>query len=155
MAKVYPPTNVERPSGPVAAEQASPSEPSIAQLIANLLQDGQQLVQKELTLARREIMHEVDTVRQSVVSLMIGGGLLLMAGILLTFAIAHGAVALWNMPLWLGYLLVGMVFALAGSGIAYTASQRLKTVNPVPEETIDSVRKDIAWVQEQTSSDRT
>lgn len=157
MANIHPSQRREGEHETLLGAAASPSESSasISQLLTDLVRDAQTLVQKEFALARREIMQEVDTFRQGLTMLMIGGAILLMSGILLTIALAQGIIALWDLPQWLGYLIVGIVFAIIGGVVAQNASQRLKEINPVPEQTIDSVRKDVAWVQEQTSSDKT
>lgn len=131
------------------------AEPSIAQLLGNLIADGQILVRKEFELARQEISLEIDKVRQGAISLGIGIGIVSVGSLFLLLALAHGLAALFNIPLGLGYLIVGLVMAIIGGVLLVTGSNRLKQVDPIPHETIDSVRKDVTWLKEQSPSDKT
>lgn len=130
------------------------AEPSIAQLLGNLIADGQTLVRKEFELARQEISLEIDKVRQGAVSLGVGIGIASIGSLFLLLALAHGLAALFNIPLGLGYLIVGLVMAVIGGVLLVTGSSRLKQVDPIPHETIESVRKDVTWLKEQSPSDK-
>jgi hypothetical protein len=137
---------------PETSRKAS-GEPSIAQLISELLSDGQILIRKEITLARQEISDSLSTARQSAIVLSIGAGITAAGGLLLLLALAHGVAAGFALPLWLAYLIVGAALAIIGVVALISAISRLKQFNPVPNESIDSVRKDIQWLKEQTPSD--
>lgn len=131
------------------------AEPSNAQLISSLIADAQTLVRKEFDLAKTEIMDEVGKVRQG--ATMLGAGLALAAigGIFLVATVAELLVEAGGLERWLAYLIVGGVLAIIGAIVLYVGIQRLQTVDPVPRETIDSVRKDVSWPKEQSPSDRT
>lgn len=142
---------------PLAVEQstsASGAEPSIAQLLGNLIADGQILVRKEFELARQEITQEVDKARQGAISLGIGIGIASVGSLFLLLALAHGLAALFDIQLGLAYLIVGLVMTIIGGVLLVTGSNRLKQVDPIPHETIDSVRKDVTWLKEQSPSDK-
>jgi Flp pilus assembly protein TadB len=113
------------------------------------------LVRKEFALARREIMQEIEKTRQGAIILGIGAGILAIGGILLLVALVQGLVVWYGIPVWVSYLIVGGAFALVGGVMVMMGSGRLKQVHPMPEETIDSVRKDISWIKEQNPSDKT
>jgi hypothetical protein len=130
------------------------AEPSIAQLLGNLIADGQSLVRKEFELARHEIALEVDKARQGAISLGIGAGIATIGSLFLLLALAHGLVALFNLPLGLAYLIVGFALAVIGGLLLLSGSNRLKQLDPIPHETIDSVRKDVTWLKEQSPSDK-
>lgn len=69
--------------------------------------------------------------------------------------IAEMLVFFGGLPHWAAYLIVGGVITLIGGIVIYLGIQRFQELNPVPEETIDSVRKDVSWLKEQSPSDRT
>ena len=131
------------------------AEPSIAQLLGNLIADGQILVRKEFELARQEIAVEIAKTRQGAVSLGIGLGIASIGSLFLILALAHGLAALFNIPIGLSYLILGVIMAIIGGVLLFTGINRLKQVDPVPHETIDSVRKDVTWLKEQSQSDKT
>lgn len=130
------------------------AEPSLAQLVSTLIGDAQGLVRKEFSLARHEIQQEIEKARQGAIILAIGGGILAMGGILLLVALVQGLVLWFNLPVWVSYLIVGGAFAIVGGILVAMGGERLKQVNPVPEQAIDSVRKDISWLKEQSPSDK-
>lgn len=131
------------------------NEPSIAELLNNLISDAQILVRKEFALARQEVTQEIDKARQVAIMMGIGAAVLAVGAILFLVAIVHALVAWFDLPLWASYLIVGGVFAIVGGIMVAMGKEKLKEVHPIPEETIDSVRKDISWLKEQNPSDRT
>jgi Flp pilus assembly protein TadB len=157
MANVY--LNHDAAPAPILRDQQRladpPAEPSLAELLSTLVTDAQMLVRKEFALARREIMQEIEKTRQGAIILGIGAGILAIGGILLLVALVQGLVVWYGIPVWVSYLIVGGAFALVGGVMVMMGSGRLKQVHPMPEETIDSVRKDISWIKEQNPSDKT
>jgi len=130
------------------------AEPSIAQLLSNLIADAQTLVRKEFDLAKTEIMDEVAKVRQGAIMLGAGIALAAIGGLFLLGMVAELLVAA-GLARWLAYLIVGGVLAIAGGVVLYIGIKRFQTVDPVPRETIDTIREDVSWLKEQSPSDRT
>lgn len=145
--------------GPLRDPTAPPpttvgAEPSIAQLLSNLIADAQTLVRKEFDLAKTEIMSEVDKVRQGAIMLGAGIALAAIGGLFLLAMIAELLVAA-GLDRWVAYLILGGVLAIAGGIVLYTGIKRFQTVDPVPRETIETIREDVSWLKEQSPSDRT
>lgn len=130
------------------------AEPSIAQLLSNLVADAQTLVRKEFDLAKTEIMGEVGKVRQGAIMLGAGIALAAIGGLFLLAMIAELLVAA-GLDRWVAYLILGGVLAIAGGIVLYTGIKRFQTVDPVPRETIETIREDVSWLKEQSPSDRT
>jgi hypothetical protein len=118
-------------------------EPSIAQLLSDVLTDAQTLIRKEVTLARQEFADTFKTARQSAILLGAGVGVTAAGGLLLLFALAHGITAGFDLPLWLSFLIVGALLAIIGGAVLASGVNQIKQVNIVPNETIDSLRKDL------------
>jgi uncharacterized membrane protein YqjE len=130
-------------------------EPSIAQLLSSLIGDAQTLVRREVDLARAEITEEIARVRRGAVMLGAGIGIAAVGGLFLLVGIAEALVAFDILSRWLSYLVLGLIFAIIGAIALIVGIQRFKEVDPIPHETIDSVRKDMSWLSEQNPSDRT
>jgi hypothetical protein len=130
------------------------AEPSIAQLLSNLIADAQTLVRKEFDLAKTEIMSEVDKARQGAIMLGAGIALAAIGGLFLLAMVAELLVAL-GLDRWLAYLILGGVLAIAGGVVLFIGIKRFQTVDPVPRETIETIREDVSWLKEQSPSDRT
>ncbi len=125
------------------AHANGPGEASITELFSEILVDAQTLIRKELSLARQEFADTLKTARQSAVLLGAGAGVLAVGGLMLVFALAHGIAAGFDLPLWLAYLIVGAIMAIIGGAVVASGVNQLKQVNVVPNETIDSLRKDL------------
>jgi hypothetical protein len=62
--------------------------------------------------------------------------------------------SLTGLSLWVSYLIVGAIFAIGGGLLLMQGIKRIQTVDPVPRETIESVKEDIQWIKEQNPSDK-
>ena len=137
------------------ARAARAEEQSLARMLGDLVGDAQQLVRREIDLAKHEIHVEIDHAKQGAVSLGIGAGVAALGGILLLLMLVYALHEGLNLSLWLSYLIVGGITTLIGAVLLVQGANRLKHVDPVPRETIDSVRKDVEWISQQTTSDKT
>jgi len=128
---------------------------SVAQLLSGIVGDAQELVRKEIALARQEIREELDAAKSAGIKLGIAGGVLAIGGLLLVLAIAQGIADLFDWPVWAGYALVGVVLAIAG-GILFSAAQRqIKEIRPMPERTVETMKENVEWIKDRTTSDKT
>jgi hypothetical protein len=128
---------------------------SVAQLISGIVGDAQELVRKEIALARQEIREELSAAKSAGIKLGAAGAVLAVGGLLLVLAIAQGIADLFNWPTWAGYALVGVVLAIAG-GILFSAAQRqIKEISPVPEQTVETMKENVEWIKDRTTSDKT
>jgi hypothetical protein len=69
--------------------------------------------------------------------------------------LVHLVQDLTGLSLWVSYLIVGGLFAIIGGLLLMRGIKRMQDVDPVPRETIESVRKDVQWIKEQNPSDKT
>jgi hypothetical protein len=128
---------------------------SVAQLLSGIVGDAQELVRKEIALARQEIREELNAAKSAGIKLGIAGGVLAVGGLLVVLAIAQGIADLFNWPAWAGYALVGVVLAIAG-GILFSAAQRqIKEIRPMPERTVETMKENVEWIKDRTTSDKT
>src|SRR5215216_5295260 len=128
---------------------------TVSELISGLINDAQQLVHREIDLAKREVTIEVDKVKQGAVALGIGAGLAVIGALLLGHMLVYLVQTLTGLSLWVSYLIVGAIFAVGGGLLLMQGIKRMKDVDPVPRETIESVKEDIQWIKEQNPSDKT
>jgi len=111
-------------------------------------------VRREIDLAKREVTIEIDKVKQGAVALGIGAGVAIVGTLLLAHMLVHLVQTLTGLSLWVSYLIVGALFAAGGGLMLMQGLKRMKDVDPVPRETIESVRKDVQWIKEQNPSDK-
>jgi hypothetical protein len=147
-----------QPGGAFERERAASDRPaddtSVSELISGLLGDAQQLVRREIDLAKREVTIELDKVKQGAVALGIGAGVAIIGALLLAHMLVYLVQTLTGLSLWVSYLIVGALFAIGGGVMLMQGLKRMKEVDPMPRETIESVRKDVQWIKEQNPSDK-
>jgi putative superfamily III holin-X len=131
------------------------TETSVTELVSGLVSDAQQLVRKEIDLAKQEVSIEIGKLRQGAVALGIGAGVAVIGAFLLAQMLVYLLQSALGLSLWVSYLIVGGLFAVIGGILLMQGVNRMKQVDPVPHETIESVRKDVEWIKEQSPSDKT
>ena len=128
---------------------------SMSQLISGIVGDAQDLVRKEIALARQEVREELDAAKNAGIKLGIAGAVLAVGGLLVVLALAQGIADLFNWPAWAGYALVGVILAIAGGILLSAAQRQIKNIHPVPERTVETMKENVEWIKDRTTSDKT
>lgn len=137
-----------------ASGQADDDQGSVSQLLGGLISDAQTLVRREIDLAKTEVSTELSKAREGGVLIGAGVGLAVVGGILLGHMLAHLLQDVFDIALWISYLVVGAILTLAGVLLLRQGAGRMRDISLAPHETIDSVRKDVEWIKEQSPSDK-
>jgi predicted lipid-binding transport protein (Tim44 family) len=141
------------------AETASPDAPElrerpVGELLKQLAEETSTLVRQEMDLAKAEMAAKGK--QAGLGAGMLGGaGLvgLLALGALTACLIAALAT---TMSTWLAALIVAVVYAMVAGALALIGKSRIKDATPpVPEQTQDSVKEDVAWAKTRARSART
>jgi uncharacterized membrane protein YqjE len=122
-----------------------PRRESILGLTRQLLGGVVQLVRLEVTHARQELGEMLAETRGGLILIGIAAGLLVAALISLVTFVILAIAALTGLPGWLMALLVFIVLAAIAALLAYMGVRRIR-IGP-PEETIASVKEDVAWAR--------
>jgi hypothetical protein len=56
-----------------------------------------------------------------------------------------------EMPLWLAALLMGLFLVCAGAALYHGGRLKLKTIEPVPQRTVQSMRENLQWARQRTT----
>jgi F0F1-type ATP synthase assembly protein I len=136
---------------PDAALPTEPKNPekSLGQLFSELTSDLSTLMRKEVELAKVETKEEVS--RAGKAGGMLGGGAFAgyFALLFLSFALA------WLLDEWmhtaLAFLIVGLLYAVVAAVLVVRGRARLQSVNPVPQQTVETLKEDVQWAKAQRS----
>lgn len=139
----------------MATERERESETSLATLLSGIVADAQELVRQEIALARQEVREEISTAKDAGIKLGIAGAVLAIGGLLLVLTLAQGLADLLNWPAWAGYGLVGLVLAIVGYFLLSAAQKRMSEIHPVPEKTVETLKENVEWLKDRTTSDKT
>ncbi|MGH7580068.1 MAG: phage holin family protein [Gemmatimonadales bacterium] len=123
-------------------------ERSIGELFGQLSQDVSLLVRQESQLAKTEIQEKISRASRDLASLATGGIVALVGGLALTAAIILLLVDPVGLEPWLAALLVGVLFAGGGFLLLRGGLRDLKTMDPAPRRTVESIKEDIQMVKE-------
>jgi uncharacterized membrane protein YqjE len=127
----------------------SQSDESIGHLIGQVAGDVSKLFRQEVALAKAELKEEAAKAGKAGGMLAGAGFAGYMVAVLLSLALmfALGAV----MPLGWAALIVAVLWAIAGGVLYAVGRKRMKDVDPVPRQTVETLREDAQWVRDQTS----
>jgi xanthine/uracil permease len=125
------------------------AERSLGELFSQLSQDVSTLFRQEVRLAKIEVS-QIATDAGKQVGIIGAGGAIAYAGFLALLAALILGLSEF-MAAWLAALIVGLVVAGIGYFIAQKGLNDLKTVNPAPEKTIQTIKEDGQWLKQQVS----
>jgi ribosomal protein L29 len=129
-------------------------ERSLPELLKRLSQETTQLLRQEIELAKAELTQKG---RQAGIGAGLFGaagvvGLLAAAALTACLILALDAV----MPAWLAALVVAVAYGAAAAVLALRGRAKVKqAAPPLPEQTIETVKEDVAWAKTQMRSDKT
>jgi uncharacterized membrane protein YqjE len=139
-------TQRHRPDGSGPTEPLEP-DASVGELLSRVTDDFSALVRTHVDLAKVEIKEEVARAGKGA-GLLTGGAIAgLFAVLMLSFALAWGLAELVDAG-W-AFLIVGLIWAAVATGLALTGRKELRTVDPVPQTTTQTIKDDIEWAKEQ------
>lgn len=120
---------------------------SLGDLFSELTHEMTTLVRQEVSLAKTEMSKKAADVGKDI-AFLAAGGALAYAGLLAIIAAIIIGVA-HVLPWWLSALLVGVVVAAIGGFLVWKGIDNLKQVELAPTTTLDTLKEDKAWAQDQ------
>ena len=119
----------------------------LGDLFSDLASEMSELVRKEVALAKVEVGQKAKYVGKNVGYLVVGGSVAYAA----MLTIIAGIVMLLDkvMPNWGAALLVGIVVGVVGWLLISKARAALQATDMTPQQTVESLKEDAAWVKQQ------
>jgi len=125
-----------------------PPEQGIGELIGEITNDLSRLFRQEVELAKAEMKVEAKKAGKAA-GMLVGAGLAgLMVIILLSFALVYALDAV--MPQGWAAVIVAVLWAIAGAVLFSAGRKQLKTVDPVPQQTVETLKEDAQWLRNPT-----
>ena len=123
-------------------------ERTLGELFGEFSQDMTLLVRQEIRLERTELSEKASAVSRRVTSVAAGGfiaylgALALVAGFILLLTQVVG------LPAWLSAILIGAAMAIGGYVMLRAGLRELKTIDPAPRRTVETIKDDVRWAKE-------
>jgi hypothetical protein len=127
----------------------SESERSLGELFADMSAGLGTLVRQELELAKVETKTELTQAGKAAGFLGAAGVSAHMALLFFSFALAWLLDSVMSRAL--AFALVGLLYAIVTAVLIAVGRARAKKVNPVPENTVASLKEDVQWAKAQKS----
>ena len=125
------------------------NDASLGDLFSRLTADLSKLMRDEVALAKVEINESVSSAKTAGISFGAAGFLGLMAFVLLSFAAAWGLAEV--VATGVAFLIVGGAYGVVAAVLAMMGKKKLEAVKPVPEQTVETIKEDVAWAKQQMS----
>jgi len=137
-------------TAPYPADHAAgdPADTSIGELIGNISNDLSQLFRQEVELAKAEVREEAAKAGKAAGMLGVAGFAGYLAVVLLSFALVFGLANVMDAG-WAA-LIVAVIWAAVGAVLYTTGRKQLKTVDPMPRRTVDTIKEDAQWLKNPT-----
>jgi hypothetical protein len=138
-------------TAPHCDDDLEPKQPdrSLGELVASMTQDLSTLVRSELELAKTELSEEVRKAKTAGMGLAAAGGAAMGAACALV--LAAGFLIAEVTPTWVGFAIDAVVLGVAAAVLAKRGQRQLATVDPAPEQTIETMKENAQWLSEQRS----
>jgi len=130
----------------MAVDLQNGTEGSVSGLMTGIFNDAQELMKQQLLLLRHEVKEDVRKTVEGGVALVAGGATCAVAGLMLCFMVVY--LISWAapaLPLWVCFLIVGAVIAAIGGALLYFGVRKFKTLNPVPEQSMQALKETMQW----------
>ncbi len=147
MARPTSASSAPRASRTPTTSASSPSRSSgederpLGELFSEVTSQLQQLVRKEMELARVETKEQLSRAGKGAAAFGAAGAVGFVALILLAFAAAWGLAEV--VAPGLAFLIVGVVFLAVAGGLAMQGKAKLARFSPVPTQTVETVKADV------------
>jgi Putative Actinobacterial Holin-X, holin superfamily III len=121
--------------------------PSVGDLLTTLARNTGTLVQQEVQLAATEMTAKARGAARDLGMIAAGGALVHIGVLAILAAVVVGMSPL--IPIWLSSLVLGVMATVVGYVVLRKRVDSLGRLNPIPKETVQTLKDDKLWVKEQ------
>jgi Putative Actinobacterial Holin-X, holin superfamily III len=125
------------------------SDQSLGELVSGIASDLSTLMRQELDLAKAEVRQEASKAGKA--AGMFGGAGL--AGWMVALFLSFTLLYLLDSAIDAGWaaLIVAVIWAVIGAVLFVLGRNRLKSVDPTPHRTVETVKEDVQWLKTRNS----
>jgi len=134
---------------PALRTEPKQADRSLGELVADMTTEVSTLMRQEVQLAKVELKEEASRAGKA-------GGTLGAGALTAYFALLFTSLALaWLldevMHTALAFFLVALLYGIAAAILISRGRQQLKQVDPVPRQTVETLKEDVGWAKAQKS----
>jgi len=131
-----------------AGSFVEPAARSTSDILRDVVRDVQELLRSEVRLAKAEVSEQANRAKSA--GGFIGGAAVagLFAG--MCFIAACIGLLAMAMPVWAASLIMAVVLGAPAAVLYARGKDRLRNFHAVPEQTVETIKEDVAWVKQRT-----
>lgn len=133
---------------PVGGGTVDVSQMSVGQLVGQVTTDLSTLMRQEFALAKAELTEEAKKAKKGAGSLGAAGYLGYLASIFASLTLMF-LLDLF-LPLWAAALVITVLYGLIAFVLFNKGKKQMKTVDPTPRQTVETLKEDVQWAKDQT-----
>lgn len=122
------------------------TDASMTALVTGILNDAQELIKQQFALFKSEVRADLAKTREAALTLSVAMGVFGLGAIVLTFMLAHLLNWALELPTWGGFGIVAAALLLLGSILYVVGRNQLASFNPLPEQTVRTVKENAQWL---------
>jgi len=130
----------------MATQFESDSQADVPTLVGGIVQDARELFVEQMTLFQVEIKNDFQRTLWALAPLVLG--LVAILPGLILFGMGGAQFLCWlvpEMPLWVGFALVGGLILLAGAVLILWGKSMLANVSLTPDTALKGLKENIQW----------
>lgn len=135
------------PAGPPQAGHEESQ--GIGEIITEITSDLSRLFRQEVELAKAEMRQEAKKAGKAGGMFGVAAIAGLMVVVLLSFALVYALDAI--MPAGWAALIVAVLWGIVGAVAFVTGRKQAKEINPVPQQTVETLKEDAQWLRNPTA----
>jgi len=116
-----------------------------------VLDDARTLIHQEIALARAELRSEISTAKSLGLLFAASAVLAIVGLVLLCVSVGNAAAQLLEVPEWSAYGVIAILLAAAAYVLMSRGQRQLATIQVLPK-TKESIRENVAWIQNKSNS---
>ena len=136
---------------PVRDPQAGTTNESLGDIVSGLIKDLQDIVRGEVQLAKTELKEDVSKIGKAA-AMLVAGAVVGLVGFIFLMWTAIFLLNEWIEEIWISAGIVAAVLLVIAGILAMVGKSKLSKANLKPEETIESVKEDKQWANQQIKS---
>src|SRR4051812_45432275 len=109
---------------------------------------------QEWAMTRLKVQEALRKAKTAAIARGIGIGVVAVGGMSLMLILVHVLVAFTEIPLWKSYGLVGSGLVVLGTVLLVVGKHKVKKLDVVPQQTLETMKETAQWLTEQTTSNR-
>ena len=124
-------------------------EKSLGELFSDLTRESADLVRQEVNLAKAELTQKAAKMGKDAAMIAVGAFLAYAGALVLFASVVLILVEIVHLPAWGAALLVALIAMGGGAALAMNGVNALKKIDPMPHNTLDTLKEDAKWAKQQ------